>query len=188
MCYDYLRIENVLPKKIVRSRNRPNVSGIDKDYCDRTNKSYIGVHKTKTKNGKPIRVKDIGFMAESITFGQIKRMFVKNAQFEEAKANKMYPEVYKELKNMIHSINPNFKYNCITLNHNLKCIEHLDKYNCGASIIVGFGKYWGGELVVEKCPINIRYKPHSFNGSKLKHYTNEFMGDRWSAIFFYKQR
>jgi len=170
MCYDYLRIESVLPKKIVRSRNRPNVSGIDKDYCDRTNKSYIGVHKTKTKNGKPIRVKDIGFMAESITFGQIKRMFVKNAQFEEAKANRMYPEVYKELKNMINSINPNFKY------------------NCGASIIVGFGKYWGGELVVESCPINIRYRPHSFNGSKLKHYTNEYMGDRWSAIFFFKER
>ncbi len=188
MCYDYYLLEKVLPKKIIRSRCRPNVSGVDKEYCDRTDKTYNGTHKFKTKNGKPIRVKDIGYQAESITFGLVKRLFVKNAEFEEAKANQLYPELYKELKNMINNLRPDFKYNCITLNHNLKCIEHLDKYNCGASIIIGFGKYWGGELVVEKCPIDIRYKPHSFNGSQLKHYTNDFLGDRWTAIFFYKEK
>ncbi len=187
MCYDYLKLESVLPKKIKSSRGRPNVSGIDKEFCDKTGKTYDGHYKDKLYKGKPMRTKDIGFKIESITFGQVKRLFLKDAKWEDAIANKMYPAVYQELKNLINCINPNFKYDSITLNHNLKCEEHTDRFNTSPSIIVGFGKYWGGELNIENVPYNIRYRPYCFNGSFLKHSTNEFMGDRWSAIFFCKQ-
>jgi len=189
MCYDYLKLESILPKKIQSTRSRPNASGVDKDFCDRTGKGYDGVYKeiVYASNGKRKKCIDIGIKAQSITFGQVKQLFKKNAQYQEAKANTLYPEVYKELKNMINTLYPDFKYDSITLNHNLKCIEHIDKYNTSPSIIVGFGKYWGGELVIEGTPFDIRYKPYCFNGSFLKHYTNEFMGDRWSAIFFCKQ-
>lgn len=52
------------------------------------------------------------------------------------------------------------------------------------SLIVGLGDYVGGELAVEGEPIDIRYKPHSFNGWSQRHWTLPFEGERFSLVYF----
>ncbi len=198
MCYDYSVIYKLSPNKLPKSRSRKNVSGIDYDSCKergidpetgRYVVGHIGVKDGKHKvlpNGKMKVNRSLGNLCESITFGYVQPAFTKAGTIRPAKANGMYPEFYKELKRMIKTIEPNFKYDSICVNHNLECLEHKDKYNKASSIIVGWGDYEGGELWVEGIPFNIKEYPLRFNGGICRHKTLPFKGDRWTAIYFNK--
>ncbi len=197
MCYDYSIIYNKSPNKLPRSRSRPNVSGIDYASCEARGLHPTGLYKEGyrgTKNGKlkvdklgkPLKCNDRGFLVESITFGYTTKMFSKNREVISCRANGLYPEFYKELKRMINIIAPDFEYDSICVNHNLECKEHIDKYNKASSIIVGWGDYEGGDLIVEGVPLTIKEYPLRFNGGICRHKTDKFIGDRWSAIFFNK--
>jgi hypothetical protein len=197
MCYDYSIIYKKSPKKLPRSRSRPNVSGIDYASCEAKGLLPTGIYKEGVrgirsgklkvdKDGNPQRNNDRGFLIESITFGYTTKMFSKNRPTIESRANRVYPVFYKELKNMINNIDPKFKYDSICVNHNLECKEHIDKFNKASSIIVAWGDYEGGELLVEGVPFNIKESPLRFNGGICRHKTMPFKGDRWSAIFFNK--
>jgi tRNA U38,U39,U40 pseudouridine synthase TruA len=53
------------------------------------------------------------------------------------------------------------------------------------SIIVGLGDYTrGGELIVEGNYFDIRYQPLEFDGWTLRHWTNQFQGERFSLVWF----
>ena len=187
MCYEYNFLESLLPRKIVRCRSRPNVSGVDSVWCERKGIEEKG--KWSHKEQVPIKLRgkrmiDIGNLCESITFGYTREIFKKGQEITECRANKKYHEIYQELKFLMSKIYPEFDYDNICLNHNLKCREHRDKYNVGASIIVGFGDYENGELNVNGVKYDIRYKPLMFNGNELPHYTEDWTGDRWSAVFY----
>lgn len=186
MCYDYKIIEDLLPNKIRKSRDRPNVSGADKEWCDKRGYNYKGYHPTNIINGKKERRISYGIPCESITFGKSKQFFCKNPQLQECRANIDYPLLYNELKKMISIIAPNHKYDSITLNHNFKCVPHYDAKNKSPSVIVGLGDYAGGECVVEGVAYNIKHNPLSFNGSFLRHWTNNFCGERWSVVYYLK--
>jgi len=49
---------------------------------------------------------------------------------------------------------------------------------------VGFGNYPGGNLNVDGESIDIKYKPYTFNGKEKVHFTEDFIGSRWTAVFF----
>jgi hypothetical protein len=73
------------------------------------------------------------------------------------------------------------------VNCNAEFTPHVDS-GTGAgqslSMIVGFGDYTGGELYVEGELFDIRFKPIEFDGWKLRHWTNQFQGERFSLVWF----
>ena len=185
----FANLQNLLPKKLIRTRKRLNVSGIDLDYVEKIGKldGRRAILPGKTIFGKPRIATYIGNLCESVTFGWSKSRFKKNAKLQPRKNNTKYPKVYKQLKYIASVFFPDFKYDSITLNHNLKCEAHKDGNNVGESIIVGFGNYENGNLNIEGESIDIKYKPYKFNGSEKTHYTEEWTGDRWSAVFYKSQ-
>jgi hypothetical protein len=81
---------------------------------------------------------------------------------------------------------PDFTFTSIQVNDSYMCEAHFDKHNAGNSYIVAFGQYTGGELVLKENPdkaYDIRHRPLLFDGSKIEHYTKEFVGRRWSIVF-----
>lgn len=54
----------------------------------------------------------------------------------------------------------------------------------GESYIVGFGRYTGGELVLNNQEYSIWHRPLIFNGSDIKHSVKPFQGKRWSIVFY----
>ena len=74
-------------------------------------------------------------------------------------------------------------FTSIQVNENLACAEHVDKGNVGQSFIVGFGDYEGGSLNVEGYSHNIQYRGFLFDGSKQKHKTEPFRGNRFTIVY-----
>tara|TARA_R110002020_G_scaffold361573_1_gene574081 strand:+ start:2106 stop:2678 length:573 start_codon:yes stop_codon:yes gene_type:complete len=183
-------ILKVLPKKLKRTRKRPNASGIDMDYVKHIKGTLIKntcVLPGLTKTGKRKVNHGIGNLAESQTFGKTKSMFVKNAPIIDRVGNRMFPKVYEMLKKIADIHFPDFEYQDICLNHNFKCEPHFDKKNRGASYIVGFGDYTGGELNIDSKKNDIRHKPLKFNGFQSLHWVEDWVGDRWTAVYFKKK-
>tara|TARA_R110000787_G_scaffold15236_1_gene47062 strand:+ start:378 stop:881 length:504 start_codon:yes stop_codon:yes gene_type:complete len=87
-------------------------------------------------------------------------------------------EIYNECKMLF----PDLEFDCIMINKNFTCPPHKDKNNTGDSVIIGFGDYMGGELVIEGEPVDIYYTPYMFNGSKKEHWVTPFVGDRYSVV------
>tara|TARA_R110000803_G_scaffold160071_2_gene224070 strand:- start:1470 stop:2012 length:543 start_codon:yes stop_codon:yes gene_type:complete len=178
MCIDNLdwdlyfeTLEILENHKIKKTQNRSNVTGISK--------------LTQWGNKKNTNLYDkVGFPMESQNFGMVMKRFSTENPFQEGSNNKKYPKVYSHLKKLINIIDPEFQYNAITLNHNFKCLAHFDKANKSPSIIIALGDFTGGELVVEGCPIDIHWNPLIMNGSTCKHWTNEFVGDRYTIIYY----
>ena len=83
---------------------------------------------------------------------------------------------------------PDHKWTCIQINKNYPIKPHKDHGNKGESIIVGFGAYSGGELVVEDkeepSVYDIKNTFLKFNGSEYTHYVRPFEGERWSLVFY----
>jgi len=191
--YDFDRIIKLLPNKLPFNRQRPNVSGADLVVCKRRNITTKGKrldehgNVMRLPNGKMMVSPHYGNRCESITLGYTRQMFkTKCVPYQESFKNKEYPELYEELKTAIKIIDPEFESDSITINHNLKCKRHKDGRNVGDSVIVSLGDFTGGELMVEDKIYNINRKPLKFNGSQLFHETLDFVGDRWSLIWFRK--
>jgi len=73
------------------------------------------------------------------------------------------------------------------INFNAQFTPHVDSgRGAGQSLstIVGLGDYKKGELYVEGLPCDIRYTPLEFNGWKLRHWTNQYEGERFSLVWF----
>jgi hypothetical protein len=79
-------------------------------------------------------------------------------------------------------------YNSVQVNHNYKADKHRDKNNVGDSVIVAFGNYTGGNLVIHEGDLSgthdIRYKPIKGDFSKNLHSVDDFTGDRVSLVYF----
>jgi hypothetical protein len=98
--------------------------------------------------------------------------------------NKKYPELYKALKTLGNSIVP-FDFDCIVLNHNYITKPHRDKNNKGESLIISFGNYQGGELVINGEVVDTKLTPVIFDGSLLEHYNFPLItGNKYSVVFF----
>lgn len=192
--FDYKSLESRLPKKILKTRKRSNFGGFDDDYI----KSIGGIRTGRTVilpgltiTGKKKCCTYGGNLIESMTFGVVMERFKKNPKIIERRGNRLFPTLYEDLKQLANCEFPNFKYNCITVNHNVLGKRHLDGKNVGMSMIVGFGDYQDGKICIEDkkdvsnvYKYNIRYKPLKFNGSKEYHWVDGWEGDRWTAVYF----
>ena len=84
---------------------------------------------------------------------------------------------------------PDFEWTEVQVNYNWQSPPHFDKANCGGSLIFAMGDYTGGELILEKSngellSVNLHDKPFIFDGSKHKHWTNDYIGNRMSVVFY----
>ena len=82
------------------------------------------------------------------------------------------------------SMNLRFNHSSYTLNKNLECLPHKDKNNLGDSLILSFGNFSGGNLLIEGKKFDIYKRPLQFNGSLLTHSTEPFQGTRYSIVFY----
>ncbi|CAB9497656.1 expressed unknown protein [Seminavis robusta] len=73
------------------------------------------------------------------------------------------------------------------INANAQFQPHVDSGRGAGqslSIIVGLGDYHDGELRVEGLACDIRFKPLEFDGWALRHWTNQYHGERFSLVWF----
>ena len=74
------------------------------------------------------------------------------------------------------------------INRNAQFTPHVDSgrgLGQSLSMIVGLGNYaYGGKLMIEGTPYDIKYQPLEFNGWKLRHWTEPFIGERFSLVWF----
>ena len=96
--------------------------------------------------------------------------------------SRKYPEIYEELQNIGNHYQ--FLFKSIQVNKNLVCPRHRDKKNVGDSLLVSFGIYTGGEIIVNDIEYNAYEKPIIFNGALLEHYNKEFQGTKYSLVFY----
>jgi hypothetical protein len=114
-------------------------------------------------------------------FGIIKPRF--KSQPELSSLSKKYPKIYEEINRIGKLICP-FEYKSIQVNHNLVCPKHKDKKNKSRSILVSFGEYTRGEIVIEGEKHNAYHTPIEFDGSTLEHWNEPIEGNKYSLIFF----
>ena len=164
---EYYNLLKEINPKLHRTRNRPGVSGIFK----------------KVKYGDCKYETNVGFPMETEQYGLVVNRF-NSGKTQTAKYNTVKSDCYELLKNLIEYIDPDFEYNTITLNHNSICKPHFDKLNKSPSLIIALGDFIGGELIVEECLFDIKNKPLIFNGGVCKHATNDFIGDRYTIIYY----
>jgi hypothetical protein len=97
-----------------------------------------------------------------------------------------YRELFELLVELGKKIIPSYMtFNAITINQNILCKKHKDAGNCGPSVFFTIGEFSGGGLYVEdilysNCNQNITI----FDGALKEHYTEDFIGNRYSFIFY----
>ena len=89
----------------------------------------------------------------------------------------------------IKEYDPNFKYTSIQFAKCMHTPKHKDKNNVGDSVIVAFGDYTGGGLIMydeegNEHIHNIYHKPLVFNANENYHRTEDFVGTRFTITFF----
>ena len=99
-----------------------------------------------------------------------------------------YPELEFIFKEFQEKYFPSFDYTSVQMNKNFKCPRHIDGTNVGESVLLCLGDYTGGELVVEYPSgdkvIDNKNGIYKFNGALYYHYVKDFVGTRYSLVFF----
>jgi hypothetical protein len=120
----------------------------------------------------------------SQTFGVVKKRRSPNDYSRHCRDR---PYLYKLLMDFSANLH-GFKYNSITLNQNYCCAPHRDKNNHGESVVIAFGDYTGGELVIESGKHagenNIRHNAICEDFSLHTHWVRPFKGNRYSVVFY----
>ena len=140
----------------------------DKDSYSITLGSTFRGYISPTKNREPSKI--------------YKSMFETTALSEK-------PYLIDYLKEFANIYFPDFKWTEVQVNYNWQSPPHFDKANSGDSLIIALGDYTGGELMIEtqigkELSVDIHDKPFIFNGSKFKHWTNPYEGNRMSIVFY----
>jgi len=115
-------------------------------------------------------------------FGTTKGRF--NGKIDLSVHSKKYPEIYAEILRIGKIICP-FDFSTIYLNKNVICPKHKDDNNVGDSLLVSFGDYSGGNIVIDDIVYDANCCPIVFNGAELEHYnTDDLVGTKYSLVFF----
>lgn len=103
----------------------------------------------------------------------------------ESRFSRIHPKIHDEIFRIGKLICP-FEFTSVHLNHNVVCPPHVDNKNAGVSCLVSFGKYKGGEIVVNGNQYNACFKPLIFNGTVLPHWNNplEEGSQKYSLVFY----
>ena len=124
-------------------------------------------------------------IGRSQCFGVVKQ---RNGHYHGSRMNHYRPEVYRELQKISKLLPEGFTFDGIQLNQNYQTAPHKDVGNRGNSIIIGFGDYQGGHLLIEETSVDIKNKLVAFDGSIYTHSTAPYTGDRYSIVFFSVKR
>ena len=106
-------------------------------------------------------------------------------KYQLSKQTKKNPELYDLIKQFGEKYFPS-QFSSIQVNKNVTCPRHLDKKNVGNSMLVSFGNYEGGNIVIEPYgELSAKYHPIIFNGSELYHYNTPILnGTKYSLVFY----
>ena len=158
----------------------------DLEFIDNTRRKKINSNKGKTysmlygvtpysilrsKEPKTFRQKDPN-SNYYLTVGRMKYPILQN--------------VFEEFRNLYF---PDFEFNSVMINKNLKTKRHKDGQNVGESILLGLGDYSEGYINVMQNDGRFKkfrtwHKLNKFNGSKYEHYTSNFTGERFTLVFY----
>lgn len=117
----------------------------------------------------------------SVVFGLVKQRVSRIV--DQSRFSKLYPEIHDEIFRIGNLLE--FNFTSVQLNQNLVCPPHVDSNNIGNSILVGFGDYTGGNIVLNNKEYDINCLPIIFNGSKIEHYNTEITcGNKYSLVFY----
>ena len=158
---------------------------------------YMRTIKAKTGTNRLKKFKIKNSVGYSVTYGFVKFGYMSKTKSRKyCEENGLYEstllterpellEVFTEFRNIYFT---DFDFNSIQLNYNYALGKHRDRGNCGNSVLVACGDYTGGLTVVEYeneiKKYNARLKPIIFDGCKYYHYVEEFVGDRYSLVFY----
>lgn len=100
----------------------------------------------------------------------------------------IHTEIFEEVMRIGDKYCP-FEYTSIHLNHNVVCPPHVDDKNNGISMLVSFGEYEGGNIVIAGAVYNAKHTPIVFDGSKLTHWnTDNLVGNKYSLVYYKKNK
>lgn len=118
--------------------------------------------------------------------GYTRRLFARDNKIVKTRAMRQNKDViYDECKRIF----PDFDFNAVQINKNFKCDPHIDGVNVGESMTFSLGDFSGGRLFIEEDDNNIvsyntKENPIIFNGSKKKHWVDDFEGERFAVVLF----
>ena len=152
-----------------KNTDRPNVSGID------TSKEWV----SKRPHANP---------CYSYTFGYIRPRRAVKGTLELTRVTHRNPIVYELAKKYCEETMPDLKFTTVTINKDIVCLPHKDKYNQSDSMIVSFGDFTeGGNLYIiedgiEK-KVNTKNNPYMFCGRNT-HWNDKANGRRYSLVYY----
>jgi len=124
-----------------------------------------------------------GFGAHrATTFGLVRQR--KSGKTAISSSTKKYPLIWKLLQEL--GVALDYDYSSIHLNHNVVCPKHKDSKNASFTLLISFGDYEGGNIVVEGKEFDARHTPIIFNGAYLEHWNTPLIsGDKYSLVFYH---
>lgn len=127
----------------------------------------------------------------SVTFGWVYQWANAGGK-KHARCNTKFPRIYTLLKKIIQFSDPTFKFTSIQVNQNVKCKPHTDRSNVGETVMIGFGDYCGGNILIKEKQDSIKsYNVFGnflrFDGRSL-HWTAPWTGNRITVLFYTNKR
>lgn len=129
-------------------------------------------NKTNNRRGFPVH--------RACTFGITKGRF--NGKTDLSRMTKKYPHIYDEMVRIGNLFS--FQFTSIHCNHNVICPKHKDEKNVGNSLLLSFGNYGGGSIIIDEKKYDANCCGIIFNGSLLEHYNEEHAGNKYSLVFY----
>jgi len=116
------------------------------------------------------------------TFGLVRQR--KSGKTAISYATKKHPLIWKLLQELGAALN--YDYSSVHLNHNVVCPKHKDSKNASFTLLISFGDYEGGNIVVEGKEYDARHTPIIFNGAYLTHWNTPLVsGNKYSLVFYH---
>jgi len=127
----------------------------------------------------------------SVTFGWVYQ-WANGGGKKHARCNTKFPRTYALLKKIIQFEDPTFKFTSIQVNQNVMCKPHRDESNVGETVVIGFGDYCGGNILIKENQdlvksYNVCGNFLRFAGKNL-HWTEPWEGNRITVLFYSNKR
>ena len=118
----------------------------------------------------------------SATFGLTRGRFTGRVSLSAMTMKHLH--IYEELQRVGRAIQPDFYFTTICVNYNVTCPRHVDSKNVGRSLVVAFGDYTGGQLVIDDEVIDTFCHPVVFDGSRKMHWNLPHQGEKYSLVYY----
>lgn len=118
----------------------------------------------------------------AVCFGITKKRYTQIVELSSSSLK--YPEIYQEILRIGKMICP-FEFTSIHVNNNVTSPPHKDENNTSKSVLLSFGDYTGGNIMIEGKVYDANCTPIMFNGGILEHCnTPDLEGTKYSLVFY----